>query len=647
MEIGILTSRRGNSENKEVKSGSPKPINGIVFCSKGFSICNIDRESVKKGIACQALGTSFLASDLTGFQMDKNQIHGTAIFTLLSMAVMIFSSATLVQCAVINLWPKPRIVSWPLPLATLLSPKFKITSPNHRYLSTAVYRYLHLILTEHHHPLVIPTVNLTNGSVVQSLIVTIHDLSAPLVHGVNESYHLKIPSTGVEASLTAETAWGAMRGLETFSQLVWGNPSHVASGMEVWDWPIFEHRGVMLDTSRNFYNVEDILRMIGAMSGNKLNVFHWHITDSHSFPLLLPSEPGLADKGSYGPDMQYSPKDVTRIVQFGLEHGVRVLPEIDMPGHTGSWAKAYPEIVACANMFWWPAGYKWEDRLASEPGAGQLNPLNPKTYQVLKNVIRDVTMMFPEPFYHAGGDEVAPGCWKADPEIQEFLSKDGSLSEILEMFLNSTFPYIVSMNRTVVYWEDVLLDQTVRVNRSLLPPESTILQTWNDGPNNTKAIVSSGYRAIVSSADYYYLDCGHGSFIGNNSKYDQGNAGNTGTGDSWCGPFKTWQTIYNYDITYGLTEEEAKLVLGGEVALWSEQADPTVLDSRIWPRASAMAEAMWSGNRDEKGMKRYAEATDRLNEWRGRMVSRGIRAEPIQPLWCARNPGMCDTVNSS
>ncbi|PKI59087.1 hypothetical protein CRG98_020453 [Punica granatum] len=393
--------------------------------------------------------------------MDKNQIHGTAIFTLLSMAVMIFSSATLVQCAVINLWPKPRIVSWPLPLATLLSPKFIITSPNHRYLSTAVYRYLHLILTEHHHPLVIPTVNLTNGSVVQSLIVTIHDLSAPLVHGVNESYHLKIPSTGVEASLTAETAWGAMRGLETFSQLVWGNPSHVASGMEVWDWPIFEHRGVMLDTSRNFYNVEDILRMIGAMSGNKLNVFHWHITDSHSFPLLLPSEPGLADKGSYGPDMQYSPKDVTRIVQFGLEHGVRVLPEIDMPG-----------------------------------------------------------------------DEVAPGCWKADPEIQEFLSKDGSLSEILEMFLNSTFPYIVSMNRTVVYWEDVLLDQTVRVNRSLLPPESTILQTWNDGPNNTKAIVSSGYRAIVSSADYYYLDCGHGSFIGNNSKYDQGNAGNTGTGDS-------------------------------------------------------------------------------------------------------------------
>ncbi|XVF17341.1 hypothetical protein REPUB_Repub10bG0112400 [Reevesia pubescens] len=88
----------------------------------------------------------------------------------------------------------------------------------------------------------------------------------------------------------------------------------------------------MLDTSRNYYGVEDILRTTEAMSANKLNVFHWHITDSHSFPLMVPSEPELADKGSYGPDMIYSPLDVASIVQFGLEHGVRVLPEIDSPG---------------------------------------------------------------------------------------------------------------------------------------------------------------------------------------------------------------------------------------------------------------------------------------------------------------------------
>ncbi|GAV69098.1 Glyco_hydro_20 domain-containing protein/Glyco_hydro_20b domain-containing protein [Cephalotus follicularis] len=552
--------------------------------------------------------------------------------------------------AIINVWPKPTTFSWPQPQATLLSPIFTITSPIHDHLSPAVDRYLRLILTEHHRPLLTPLItNPITSPPLKTLAITITDLAAPLHHNVNESYTLLIPSGSAAAKLVAETAWGAMRGLETFSQLVWGQPSLVAVGLNVWDSPLFAHRGLLLDTSRNYYGVEDILRTIKGMSYNKLNVFHWHITDSQSFPLVVPSEPYLAAKGSYGADMQYSPSDVRAIVQFGLEHGVRVIPEIDAPGHTGSWAEAYPEIVSCANMFWWPSGIEWADRLASEPGTGQLNPLNPKTYQVVKNVIKDVATMFPEPFYHAGADEIVPGCWKTDPTIQSFLSNGGTLSQVLEIFVNSTFPYIVSLNRTAVYWEDVLLDADIKVNPSCLPPDLTILQTWNNGPNNTKKIVAAGYRAIVSSSEFYYLDCGHGSFLGNDSQYDQqaGGAGNSGDGGSWCGPFKTWQTIYDYDITYGLSEEEAKLVLGGEVALWSEQADPTVLDSRIWPRTSAMAETLWSGNRDENGEERYAEATDRLNEWRYRMWSRGIRAEPIQPLWCFRNPGMCNRVNQA
>lgn len=297
-------------------------------------------------------------------------------------------------------------------------------------------------------------------------------------------------------------------------------------------------------------------------------------------------------------------------------------------------------------MFWWPAGTDWSERLASEPGAGHLNPLKPKTYEVLKNVISHVTSLFPEPFYHSGADEIIPGCWKADETIQAFLKNNGTLSQVLEVFVNSTLPYILSLNRSdVVYWEDVLLDDKIHVAPNALPKERTILQTWNNGHNNTKRIVSAGYRAIVSSSDFYYLDCGHGEFVGNNSLYDRQSGGDHSDGGSWCGPFKTWQTIYNYDVLYGLTKEEAKLVIGGEVALWSEQADPTVLDSRVWPRASAMAEALWSGNRDEKGAKRYAEATDRLNEWRNRMVKRGVGAEPIQPLWCIRNPGMCNTAN--
>nr|GEU45034.1 beta-hexosaminidase 2 [Tanacetum cinerariifolium] len=313
------------------------------------------------------------------------------------------------------------------------------------------------------------------------------------------------------------------------------------------------------------------MRLIGAMGANKINVFHWHITDSQSFPLVLELEPELASKGSYGSGMEYSIEDVKRVVEFGLENGVRIIPEIDMPGHTGSWAQAYPEIVACANMFWWPEGVPWEERLATEPGTfpGHQNPLIPKTYEVVKNVFKEVATLFPDTFFHGGADDVVPGCWKADPTIQK--------------------------------------------------------------------LVSVGYRTIVSSTDYYYLDCGHGDFTGNNSAYDQPLGTEQEKGGSWCGPFKSWQLIYNYDITYGLNETEAKLVLGGEVTLWSEQANGNVLDSRIWPRASAVGEVLWSGNRDETGKKRSCDTTDRLNEWIHRMVSRGVKAEPIQPLWCVRN----------
>ncbi|XP_058073787.1 beta-hexosaminidase 2 [Magnolia sinica] len=568
-----------------------------------------------------------------------------------------FSSAIASVRCQINVWPKPRTISWPTPQATLLSPSFQILSPSHAHLRPAVRRYLRLILSERHHPIRPPSVNLIVSLPLKSLNLTIADLPAPLQHNVDESYSLSIPNTSSAAALTAETAWGAMRGLETFSQLVWTRDGRmvVPNGLYVWDGPLFPHRGLMLDTSRNYYGVKDLMRLIRAMSMNKMNVFHWHVVDSHSFPLVLESEPELGKKGSYGEEMRYDATDVKRVVEFGMRHGVRVLPEIDTPGHAASWAEAYPEIVTCSDMFWWPAGIEWADRFASEPAAGQLNPLNPKTYQVLRNVIGDVTSLFPDLFYHAGSDEIIPGCWKADPTIGDFLSNGGTLSQLLETFINSTHPYIVSLNRTVVYWEDILLDSTVKVGPKLLPPETTILQSWNNGPNNTKLIVSAGYRAIISSSDFYYLDCGHGGFVGNDSRYDRQTGDdpaqpfnyNGGNGGSWCAPFKTWQRIYDYDITHGLSEAEAKLVLGGEVALWSEQADPMVMDSRIWPRASAMAEALWSGNRDESGKKRYAEATDRLSEWRYRMVGRGIGAAPIQPLWCLNHPGMCNIVSEN
>ncbi|GLJ05433.1 hypothetical protein SUGI_0018160 [Cryptomeria japonica] len=547
-------------------------------------------------------------------------------------------------------WPKPISIKWGKPSESIpLSPKFRIISPPHKNLRNAVERYRRLIFSERWIPIqssayeILGSSPLAGGPPLENLIVQVRDLQADLQHGVDESYTLAVLSGG-SANLTAQTPWGAMRGLETFSQLVRyssGSPLVIQRPVMIVDRPLYPHRGVLLDTGRNFFPVRDILRTIRAMSFNKLNVFHWHITDSQSFPLELVSEPGLARAGAYSPAMQYSGEDVRRIVEYGRDQGVRVVPEIDIPGHSASWAGAYPDIVTCAGMFWSEPGTNWSNRLASEPGAGQLNPLEPKTYQVVKNVVDEVATLFPENFYHGGADEVVPGCWKTNPKIQKFVANGGSFDELLEKFVSTTHPYITALNnKTAVYWEDVLLDDTVKVKPQILPKETTILQTWNNGPNNKKRITAAGYRAIVSSADFFYLDCGHGGWVGNDSSYDK--LIENPNGGSWCAPYKTWQRIYDYDIVYGLSKEEAQLVLGGEVAIWSEQADGTVLDGRLWPRASAMAESLWSGNRDSSGKKRYADAMGRLNEWRYRMVERGINAEPLQPLWCLRNPGMCN-----
>ncbi|GLJ05444.1 hypothetical protein SUGI_0018320 [Cryptomeria japonica] len=559
----------------------------------------------------------------------------------------------------IYVWPKPISVKWGNETQFMipLSSTFQISFPNHTSLANAVSRYKQIISEKPWYPIHSPDAapsTPVSSTPLKQLNVLVRDLNADLQHGVDESYNLTVPSDGTFATLSAQTAWGAIWGLETFSQLIRlynatsSYPLLIPGLLMIVDYPLFPHRGITLDTSRNFYTVGEILRTISAMSYNKINVFHWHITDSHSFPLELPSEPTLAQKGSY-PGMTYTNQDVRAIIEYGRDHGVRVIPEIDAPGHTLSWAKAYPEITTCSDLFWWEAGTSWDDRKASEPGSGHLNPLHPNTYKVVNNVVNDVASMFPDNFFHAGNDEIIPGCWMANSDIQKFVSGGGNLSEVLEKFVKETYPLITAHNKTVIYWEDVLLDEKIKVRPELLPKETTILQSWNNGPNNTKLITAAGYRTIVSSTDFFYLDCGHGGWLGNDSRYDKqvsddGSPFNYagGNGGSYCAPFKTWQRIYDYDITYGLSEEEAKLVLGAEVALWSEQADGTVLDARLWPRASAMAEILWSGNKDSSGQKRYAEAIDRLNQWRYRMVGRGINAEPLQPMWCLLNPGMCN-----
>ncbi|KAJ1953308.1 Glucosamine-6-phosphate isomerase (Glucosamine-6-phosphate deaminase) (GNPDA) (GlcN6P deaminase), partial [Linderina pennispora] len=462
----------------------------------------------------------------------------------------------------------------------------------------------------------------TNGQ-LGGLTVAVDSTDETLCLETDESYVLHVPENG-QATLRAHSVYGAVRGLETFSQLISANGyARVLRNTPIYieDRPVFRHRGILLDTSRNYFPVKDILRTLDAMSYNKLNVFHWHIVDAQSWPVESKTFPQLTANGAYGPNMQYSYADVQNIIRYAKDRGIRVIPEFDVPGHTYIVGMSFPNIMSCMNK-----QPNWS-KYAAEPPSGQLNIAKPESIDFTNRVVREYSKLFQDQVFHLGGDEVNRNCWNEDPYVQAYLAAHPGedVEALLVNFYARVHSYLEVLGKTAMTWEETLF------HSNYTPPKDTIIQTWIDEQSIPKT-VAKGYRSIASPASSYYLDCGHGAWL---SDFD---------GNSWCDPFKTWMHIYNFDPLANITNPaQRKLVLGGEVALWAEQSDETVLDSRLWPRAAAMAETMWSGKVNADGHVRTTkEVASRLHTQRFRMVGRGIGAEPMQPLWCARNPGNCD-----
>ena len=265
---------------------------------------------------------------------------------LVHFLLVLLQNLTSAAAIEVYLWPQPQLVEWgngpPIPL----SDSFYINVPRNDVLEQAVKRYSNLLYQERWLPIQSdsPELGWSQCSYeLGSLEISVANTGAELQHGADESYtiHVKgcdtIRTAPPAALLSANTVWGALHGLETFSQLVRrrnsGNSKRfIPHNVLINDAPNYPHRGILLDTSRNFYPVSAILRTLQAMAYNKLNVFHWHITDSHSFPLELSNEPELANRGAYSANERYSSSDVTKIIEFARLRGVRVIPEIDMPG---------------------------------------------------------------------------------------------------------------------------------------------------------------------------------------------------------------------------------------------------------------------------------------------------------------------------
>lgn len=485
-----------------------------------------------------------------------------------------------------------------------------------------------------------------NVSTVNQVDVIINDYNALLQLGTNETYELKVDDLLPAIVIKSETVWGALHAFSTLQQLIIYDEQdelyYIEGSVDIWDTPIYQHRGLMIDTGRNFLTVQSILEQIDIMSLCKMNSLHWHLEDSQSWPVVISSYPQMT-KDAYSNNEIYTPNGIRHIVQYSLERGVRIIPEIDIPGHArAGWRQIDNDLIACDDI-------SWTQNTAVEPPAGQLDIAYNFTYTVVEKVYDEISALFNDAVFHVGGDEVNEVCYNHSEYVQDWYRRNSSLTikDLMQHWLDKSLPIFKNRKgRRLTMWEDIITGNSSAINI----PGDVILQCWSNGADSIKKLTHMGYDIIVSSASHLYLDCGYGGFVTNDPRYvdsDHNEEFNQGSGGSWCNPYKTWQRIYSYDFAANLNQEEKQHIIGAEVALWSEQVDSTVLTQKIWPRTAAFAELTWSGNKDvETGKLRTNSLTQRILNFREYLFAIGYNASPLVPKYCIKNPHACDIQSS-
>lgn len=358
--------------------------------------------------------------------------------------------------------------------------------------------------------------------------------------GEDESYHLAISSAGV--TLKAQNPLGVLRGLQTFLQLVRIDEKGFAVPVvAIDDAPRFPWRGLLLDSGHRFIPIAAVKRNLNGMEAVKLNVFHWRFADDQGFHIESKKFPLLQEKASGG--LYYTQDEVREIVEYARDRGIRVVPEFDMPCHTKSWFQGYPEL----------SGGK--DPLQSSA----MDPTRESTYRFLEGFIGEMTALFPDSYFHTGGDECDMKEWETNPRIQDYMRrnsiKDGAALQV--RFSRRIEKIVASHKKIMEGWDEVLQPGT---------PKDVVIQSWR-GPTSLAEAARNGYRGVLSSG--YYIDL-------NQSAKDHYLVDPLG------------------DNAADLTPEQKKLVLGGEATMWTDIVSAENMDNRIWPRTAAIAERLWS-----------------------------------------------------
>ncbi len=373
------------------------------------------------------------------------------------------------------------------------------------------------------------------------------------VQSVNEDESYSLTVTPKLVTIQAATVVGAFHGMETLLQLVQlQNNAATIPVVSIEDTPRFHWRGLMIDVSRHFEPVSQIERTLDGMAMVKMNVFHWHLSDDQGFRAeskLYPKLTGLGSNGQF-----YTQEEMRGVVAYARARGIRVVPEFDIPGHTVSWMVAYPQLGSSKGPFQLPDVAGVHDEA--------LDPTREATYVFLNRFIGEMVKIFPDAYFHIGGDEVNGKVWTDNPRIARFMKRKGfeQPSQLQTYFSQRVVRIVERHGKKPIGWDEVLVPGL---------PKDVMVQSWR-GVDSLAAGARQGYTGILSAP--YYLD-----------------------------GMKSNETHYLADpipADTTLTPEQQKLILGGEVCMWAEQLNERTIDSRIWPRTAVMAERFWSPQAD-------------------------------------------------
>ena len=400
-----------------------------------------------------------------------------------------------------------------------------------------------------------------------------------------ESYELVVGKKGVKIyALTEEGVFRAKQTLEMMRLL-----DRDIQYCTVFDYPRFQHRGIMLDESRSFKGKAYIKKQIDALALLRMNVMHLHLTDAAGWRLQIDAYPNLTDhvawrKGetyhewealgypftdAHDPEAYggfYTKDDIREIVAYAAERHIDIIPEIEMPGHSMEVNRAYPEI-ACVGPDGKPRQFSWDLCVGNEA-----------TFEFLETVLEEVIELFPYKYIHIGGDEAAKIDWEVCVNCQKRMQEEGMKhkNELQGYMVRRIEKFLSERGKTVIGWDEI-------VETGL--PEQAVVMSWRGTPGGIKAS-AEGHDVIMSPNSYVYLDY-YQDLIRKEPKA--------------VGHMQSLRHVYKYDPLEGIAPEFHHHILGLQGNLWCELIPyPAHAEYMLYPRTFAIAEIGWTPQEDRE-----------------------------------------------